>query len=259
VTLSSSTVPSKTEAAVFLAEFSPFDCQLLCDSLARNDLRVIGWAATAGDVVAGVVQHKPNVAVISSRLQDGAMAGFYASSQIRKLQLPTRVVILLDTSEPACVIEAFRAGAVGVFARTHLSSELCKCIRCVLAGEIWAGNQEIGYVIDEIRKTPAPHAVKSNGVSLLTRREGDVVGLVVNGLTNREIANELHLSEHTIKNYMFDIFEKLGISTRVELVLYALNRPTMPKSDTVPHSRTSVPRSLEVSPTSKLERDGCIL
>ena len=67
----------------------------------------------------------------------------------------------------------------------------------------------------------------SKGVPLLTKREQEVVGLVTSGFSNREIADQLDLSEHTVKNYMFDIFEKLGISSRVELVLYALNPPKL--------------------------------
>lgn len=216
-------VYSVPRSTVFLADASPFDCELLSDSLAHDHLNIVGWACTSAEVVAGVVQHKPAAAVISTRLRDGHSAGYQALREVCRLQPDTRVAMLLDSSKGEQIVEAFRAGAVGVFSRNQTSSNLRKCIHRILAGEIWAGHQELAYVIEELRRSPAPSIANSNGEALLTRREGEVVRLVMNGLTNREIATQLQLSEHTIKNHMFDIFEKLGISTRVELVLYALN------------------------------------
>lgn len=131
--------------------------------------------------------------------------------------------MLLDDSEPQIVVAAFRDGASGVFSRKRRSTELRKCIRCVAAGEIWARNKEILFIVEALQKQATPHIANSQGVALLTKREEDVVALAINGLTNRQIARELGLSQHTVKNYMFEIFEKLGISTRVELVLYTLS------------------------------------
>ena len=212
-------------STIFIADASPFDCQLLSDSLAHNHLQVLGWAVDSGAVIAAIAEQKPRVAVVSARLQDGELAGFRVLRQLRFSASDTRIVMLLDTSEPDLVVEAFRSGASGVFSRMRVSTDLRKCIRCVLEGEIWARHQEIRYVIEALERQVSPRIANSKGVALLTRREQDVVGLAVNGLTNREIATRLGLSGHTVKNYMFDIFEKLGISSRVELVLYALNHP----------------------------------
>jgi DNA-binding NarL/FixJ family response regulator len=77
--------------------------------------------------------------------------------------------------------------------------------------------------VELISEIPSLRVLNSKGNSLLTPREEQVVALVAEGLGNRQIATELHLSEHTIKKYLFNIFEKLGVSTRVELVLYAFN------------------------------------
>lgn len=208
---------------VFIADTTPFDCQLVADSLGRNHLRVIGWAVDSNAAVAGIIEHEPEVALISSRMHDGELAGFEALRQLRSSGSKSRVIMLLDDSDPQLVVAAFRNGASGVFSRKRRSTELRKCIRCISAGEIWARNQEVLFIVEALQKPAAAHISNSKGIALLTRREGDVVGLVVNGLTNRAIARELGLSEHTVKNYMFEIFEKLGISTRVELVLYALN------------------------------------
>ncbi len=100
---------------------------------------------------------------------------------------------------------------------------LCKCIQVVHRGQIWATAQQIDYLIDLVSQVPSLRVVNADGEALVTPREEQVVALVAEGLSNREIAHELALSEHTVKKYLFRIFDKLGISTRVELVLYAVH------------------------------------
>lgn len=209
--------------SVFIADASPFDCQLLSDSLTRDRVHIVGTAVTSAEVTSGITALKPNVAIISVRLQDGALAGLRALRDLTSLQCETRIVMLLDASEPELVVEAFRGGAVGVFSRMHKAAGLRKCIRCVLSGQHWAKDEEFSYVIEALKASPKPHIADAKGIALLTKREEEVVRLVSNGFSNREIAHHLRLSEHTVKNYLFDIFEKTGISTRVELVLYALS------------------------------------
>jgi DNA-binding NarL/FixJ family response regulator len=106
---------------------------------------------------------------------------------------------------------------------------LCKCIHCVSRGEVWVNNRQMNYVLDALSDVPTLRVINSVGRSLLTPREEQVVALVADGLTNRGVASELGLSEHTIKKYLLRIFDKVGISSRVELVLYAMshgeNRP----------------------------------
>jgi DNA-binding NarL/FixJ family response regulator len=100
---------------------------------------------------------------------------------------------------------------------------LCKCIQCVSRGEIWINSQQMNYMLEALSEVPTLRVVNSNGRLLLTPREEQVVALVADGLTNRGVANELGLSEHTIKKYLLRIFDKVGISSRVELVLYAVS------------------------------------
>jgi DNA-binding NarL/FixJ family response regulator len=133
-------------------------------------------------------------------------------------------ILLLDSCDRNLVISAFRSGARGIFTVNDSNLRLlCKCILRVAAGQIWANTEQLGYVIDLMSEVPSLRVLNSRGAPLLTPREEQVVALVAEGLANRQIARELNLSEHTIKKYLFRIFEKLGISTRVELVLYAVN------------------------------------
>lgn len=94
---------------------------------------------------------------------------------------------------------------------------LCKCIQVVHRGQIWATAQQIDCLIALVSQVPSLRVVNADREALVTPREEQVVALVAEGLSNREIARELALSEHTVKKYMFRIFDKLGISTRVEL------------------------------------------
>ena len=171
-----------------------------------------------------IISTRPDVALVSGALQDSSFAGYSVLRTIQPLNLPTRPILLLEDCEHDLVIDAFRSGARGVFSRAESSERLSKCIHAVHRGQIWASTREMEYILDELVTTRPLRIVDAHGSSLLSKREEEVVALVADGLTNREISEQLKLSEHTVKNYLFKVFEKLGISTRVELVLYALSQ-----------------------------------
>jgi DNA-binding NarL/FixJ family response regulator len=120
------------------------------------------------------------------------------------------------------VIDAFRCGAHGVIFRDEPLETLSKCIHAVHQGQVWANSMHLGYLLEVLGQTKAIHLQDARGSNLLSKREETVVRLVADGLTNKAISSELHLSEHTVRNYLFRIFDKLGVSSRVELVLYCL-------------------------------------
>ncbi len=97
-----------------------------------------------------------------------------------------------------------------------------KCIRTVHNGQIWASNHELEFLLEAIVYSRPLHLSKIHSMSVLTPREEAVVRLVAEGMKNREISLKLNVSEHTVRNYLFRVFDKLGVSNRVELVLYAL-------------------------------------
>jgi DNA-binding CsgD family transcriptional regulator len=118
----------------------------------------------------------------------------------------------------------------GVFSRQESLDQLCKCIRCVHHGQIWATSREMSLALDALASAPVLQAVDRNGLNLLSKRETEIVQSVAEGLTNREIAERLGLSRHTIKNSLFRIFDKLGVSSRLELLLMTLSRESNPQS-----------------------------
>jgi DNA-binding NarL/FixJ family response regulator len=133
-------------------------------------------------------------------------------------------ILLIEASERTLVVDAFRSGARGLFCFPDYPFRLlCKCIQGVHRGEIWANNQQLHFLLEALAEVPSLRVIDNNGRKLLTAREEQVVALVADGLSNRDVALELKLSEHTVKKYLFRIFDKLGVSSRVELVLYAMN------------------------------------
>jgi DNA-binding NarL/FixJ family response regulator len=171
-----------------------------------------------------IVRTRPDVALVSGVLQDSSFAGYSVVRTIHPLNLATRLILLLEDCEHDLVIDAFRSGARGVFSRAESSERVSKCIYTVHKDQIWASTREMDHILEELMATRPRQIVDAHGPSLPSKREEEVVALGADGLTNRQISEQLKLSEHTVKNYLFKVFEKLGISTRVELVLYALSQ-----------------------------------
>ena len=212
-------------ATVLVADATKMDCQLVSDAIQRHGrFRVIGRVTSSSEVVSVVRHAQPDVAVISARLQDGASAGLWALQGLRALRARSRVVMLLDNDERETVLEAFLNGTRGIFCRIGSSGELRKCVQSIHNGGIWISNAQVEYIVEALMRAPAPREVNGTGETLLSKREDEIARLVATGLSNREASEKLGLSRHTVKNYMFRIYEKLGISTRIELVLYVLSQ-----------------------------------
>ncbi|HZQ68802.1 MAG TPA: response regulator transcription factor [Terriglobales bacterium] len=207
---------------VLAADSTRMNSQLLAAALERDKrFRVLEPVSDAKGIVAAVLREKPAVIVISAELDDDPKKGFSVAREIHNLRTETRVVMLIDSSERSQVVEAFRAGARGVFSRSESLKALAKCIHCVNLGQVWANSKELRYLLEALGEALPMRMIDSRGAALLSRREQEVVRCVAEGLSNREIAQRLGLTEHTVKNYLFRIFDKLGVSKRVEVVLYA--------------------------------------
>jgi DNA-binding NarL/FixJ family response regulator len=111
-----------------------------------------------------------------------------------------------------------------VLCREEPLQTLCKCISAVHQGQIWANSSQLRSILYAFANAAPLNLSNAHGRPILTKRETDVVKLVVDGYANRDVAAKLGLTEHTVSNYLFHIYEKLGISSRVELVLYSLKR-----------------------------------
>ena len=211
---------------VFIADGSQMSCQLIAAALRRGRYRtkVVGYATDAVGIREGLSKNEADVAVIGARLEEDALAGFMVTREILGAHSGLSAIMILDSSKPTMVVEAFRAGATGIFSRDQSSELLCKCIHAVHQGQVWASSKELRFMIEALGTTLAHKPVCLRGSGVLTKREEGVVHLVAEGLTNRDISHQLNLSEHTVRNYLFRIFNKVGTSNRLELALYAIDR-----------------------------------
>jgi two-component system nitrate/nitrite response regulator NarL len=216
---------------VLVADDTQIHTQLLADALRRDrHLEVINSPARSRDLMEAVKLHQVEVVVLSSNLDEEPLRGFEILRQLRASDPGIQAVILLDSSKREVVLQAFRAGAKGIFNRDDSVETLSKCIRSVHQGQIWANSQQMSFAVEALASSPVVRAVDSSGLSLLSKREMDVVRGLAEGLTNREIAERLKLSQHTIKNYLFRVYDKLGVSNRLELLFMTLTQAGTPNS-----------------------------
>ncbi len=189
----------------------------------RRGFTVETLTGSSQKIIGELGSHTPDVALISEELQDGPEEGIKVLQKARDSH-GTPAIMLLQSSKPERVVNAFRDGARGVFYRSHSLKSLSKCVQAVHQGQIWASNQDVEHILSALTHILPPHLNKSDEMPLLTHREEEVVHLVADGLKNREIAQQLKVKEHSIRNYIYRIFEKLGVSSRVELILYAFSQ-----------------------------------
>jgi two-component system nitrate/nitrite response regulator NarL len=225
-------VPEITETVVIrvlAADSTRMNSQLLTAALERDKrFEVLEPVSDTKSLIAAVMEEKPSVVLVSADLDDEPRKGFEVARELRALRPETRVVMLLDNSDRALVVEAFRVGARGVFCRSESLKSLPKCIQRVSEGQVWANSKEIRFLLEALGEAMPMRVIDARGAGLLSRREQEVVRCVAEGLSNREIAQRLGLTEHTVKNYLFRIFDKLGVSKRVEVVLYAYSMGNTP-------------------------------
>jgi len=215
---------------VSVLDSSLIHTQLLTDALRRDHMLQVESSDSSKALIASALEHPIDVFLISSNLDEQPRGGFEVLRELRTTRSDIRAVLLLDSSKPEIILEAFRAGARGVFSRFEPIERLCRCVHCVHQGQVWANGRQMSIALEALASAPTVQAVDAQGLSLLSKREMEIVQSLAEGLTNREIAEKLGLSQHTVKNYLFRIFDKLGVSSRIELLFMTLSQESNPQS-----------------------------
>jgi DNA-binding NarL/FixJ family response regulator len=213
----------QAQISVLVSESNMMHCELLrraFDSVSDR-FQVVASACSTAEILTALQKNQPQIAIISSDLPDGPSAGIRILPRIRKIYPDTRILVTIASPNRELVTDAFRFGANGIFCRNGAFDQLCKSVEVISQGQIWVNTEELGYILDALAKSFKVDPIVE---SRLTAREAAAVRLAVEGLSNREIAVQLGLTEHTVKNYLFRVFDKLGISNRVELVLSCLRQ-----------------------------------
>lgn len=210
---------------MLVADSSRIHTHLLADALKSDPLlEVIPFNADSGGLVSAVADGEIDVLVISANLNAQPSRRLEVLRDLRLVAPNVRAVVLMDSLKEEVVLDAFRGGAKGIFGKSQPVELLCKCVRCVHEGQIWADTRAMSVAVEALASVPSVRALDARGLSLLSKRELQVVRSLAEGLSNREIADRLKLSQHTVKNHLFRVFDKLGVSSRIELLFMTLSR-----------------------------------
>jgi DNA-binding NarL/FixJ family response regulator len=181
------------------------------------DFEVIGEAGDGAEAVSLVRQFRPQVLLL-----DLAMPGKDGFDTIRELSSsPCRIMLLTAAIEKRQIIEALQLGARGVLLKHAAIQMLFKCIRTVMTDEYWIDRASVADLVLAFRRSPAAAPAPARTTFNLTPREIQVIGKVVAGCPNKEIAQQFSISENTVKHHLSNIFDTLGVSNRLELALFA--------------------------------------
>ena len=184
-----------------------------------DDVQIVGEASNGVECVKMLAKYKPDILLLDLRMPE--KDGLGVLEEVNFDSLPTRVIVLTAAEDDRDVVRAMRLGARGVVLKQSASDLLLKSIRKVSDGEIWLDNRMTAEVIDAFKKSSESGQRREK--PLLSDREKEIVQLVAQGFRNREIGEKLFISEQTVKNHLHNIFDKLGVSDRLELALYAIH------------------------------------
>ena len=186
----------------------------------ERDFRVVGQA-TSGETVLGLVQNcEPDILLLDMTVPK--LMGSDVLRQLSMAGLPVRVLVLTSDIGSNETVQALNLGARGIVLKNSTSTMLFECIRRVMAGEYWVPPDSIASLVERLRHSPPRHTPRNTQFGL-TGREMEIILEVVSGASNPEIARKLSISEQTVKHHLTHIFDKLGVYTRVELALFAVN------------------------------------
>jgi two-component system, NarL family, response regulator DevR len=181
---------------------------------AEDDLEVVGDAATAGMALAGIASSQPDVAVLDVRLPDGN--GVEVCREVRARDPRVACLMLTSFSDDEALFDAIMAGAAGYLLKDIRGNDLVDAVRRVAGGDSLLDPSVTGKVLERLRKGDE----EDPRLKALSDQERRILALIAEGLTNRQIAERMHLAEKTVKNYVSNLLAKLGMQRRTEAAVF---------------------------------------
>lgn len=191
----------------------------------EEDFEVVGEAKDGNEVLDVVRQTEPDVLLLDLRMP--SLDGLAVLQSLKAMTSQCKVIILTASEDKNEFVQAMKLGCSGIVLKQTATELLYKSIRKVFQGEIWLDSHTTAAVMRQFasptRITPSDRKARGER-SPLSQREREIVALVAQGFKNKEIAEKIFISEQTVKNHLHNIFDKLGVSDRLELALYAIHK-----------------------------------
>jgi two-component system, NarL family, nitrate/nitrite response regulator NarL len=216
----------KQKIRIVVADDHPIFRDGLCKLLAlEEDFDVVAQASDGRQVLDVLQQYEPDILLLDLKMP--GLDGLATLQRLQAAKNKTRVIVLTASDDKNEFVQAMKLGTSGIVLKQTATELLIKSIRKVHAGEIWLDSHTTAAVIRQFvanDETPAaPAAPRDRERSPLSQREREIVALVAQGFKNKEMAEKMFISEQTVKNHLHNIFDKLGVSDRLELALYAIH------------------------------------
>ncbi|MCC6367875.1 MAG: response regulator transcription factor [Bryobacterales bacterium] len=193
----------------------------------EDDIKVVGEASDGRQVLELIQEQEPDVLLLDLRMPN--LDGLSVLQSLQQTGRKTRVIVLTASEDKNEFVQAMKLGCSGIVLKQTATELIVKSIRKVHAGEIWLDSHTTAAVM---RQFASPADMMGGGSangkarerSPLSTREREIVQLVAQGYKNKEMAEKMFISEQTVKNHLHNIFDKLGVSDRLELALYAIHK-----------------------------------
>lgn len=193
----------------------------------QPDFEIVAEAHNGTEVLEALDRHAPDVLLLDLKMP--GLDGLSVLQRLQTVKNPTRVIVLTASEDKNELVQAMRLGTSGIVLKQTPTEMLIKSIRKVYAGEIWLDSNTTAAVMRQFSKgeeapftTAGPNRERDR--SPLSQREREIVSFVAQGYKNKEMAEKMFISEQTVKNHLHNIFDKLGVSDRLELALYAIHK-----------------------------------
>jgi DNA-binding NarL/FixJ family response regulator len=193
----------------------------------EDDMRVVAQAETLGQTLAAADKYKADVILFEASITPNPAE---AISEILKRSPNSKIIIIMVEPDEDDTVDMLRRGVKGIVSRSISPDLLVRCVRKVAEGETWLDNQGVNWVIEAYRSQAAQLTSKPPK-SRLSDKELLIISCVSQGMRNKEIALELHTTEQVIKNYLRKVYDKLGVSDRLELALYCIHHQILQKPE----------------------------
>lgn len=191
----------------------------------EDDIRVVAQAETLPNLYAALIRFPTDIVVLEGQLMAGT---FDAIPELVRRAPQAKLIVQVSETDEANTVELYRRGVRGVVPRSISPDLLIKCVRKIADGETWIDNQSVSWVIEAYR-AQATTLTSPRTQPKLSKKELAIIGCITRGMRNKEIAYKIGTTEQVIKNYLRKVYDKLGVSDRLELALYCLHHQLLKK------------------------------